>query len=248
MRLKKIILSLALSCVCSPLLKAQVQEAIPYKVNVDEFHELLVLQGINVNYKSVPDSAGMVVFRATPEMTSRILFSNPSGKLKIELSEEVKKNVPDNLPTVTVYSSYLTKVENRGDSTVNILSNRPGPFMKARLEGNGKIGVYDTHVTTFEASIGHSHGDIIATGVCKDAKLSITGKGKIYAYDLKATNVRCNLFGAGEVRCLVADGELVVQGISSATVYYKGKPLNIKKRSTGVKLIAVDEETASDQQ
>lgn len=215
--------------------------AVPYKVKVQEFYELLVEHGINVNYKCSTDSAGLAVFNATPEMTSLILFSNPSGKLKIELSQEVKKNPPANLPTITVYSSYLTKAENRGDSVVNVLSNRPGPMMKARLEGNGQVNLYDVHVTNLDASLGHSSGQITVTGICKDAKLGITGKGKIFAGDLKATNVKCNLFGSGEVTCWIAGGELTLQGLSAATVYYKGTPINIKKRSSGVKLEHIEE-------
>lgn len=217
------------------------EEPVPYKVTVQEFDELLVEHGINVNYKCNADSAGTAVFTATPQMTSLILFSNPSGRLKIELSPEVKKNPPSGLPTVTVYSSYLTKVENRGDSVVNVLTNRPGPFMKVRLEGNGSVNVYDVHVTTLDASLGHSRGDITVTGICKDAKLGITGKGKIFAGDLKATNVKCSLFGSGEVWCWISGGELTLQGLSAATVYYKGDPVNIKKRSSGVKLEAIPE-------
>lgn len=224
-------------------INAQVKEAIPYKVNVQEFHELLVSHGINVDYRCSTDSAGMAVFRATPEMTSKILFSNPNGKLKIELSPEDKDTL-NGIPTVMVYSSYLTKVENRGDSLVRVLSNMPGPSMKARLEGNGKVVVDDVHVTTFDASLGHSHGEVIVNGICKEAKINLTGKGRINAENLKSTNVKCSVFGAGVVKCWVNGGTLTVQGVSSATVFYKGTPINIKKRSMGTKIVSIDDELA----
>lgn len=213
-----------------------------YVVHVDEFQELQIRNGINVIYRCNPDSAGKAVFYATPDMTSRLIFSNPKGKLKIELSKEEKDlDTLRGIPTVTVYSSILTKAENRGDSLLIVEHPSAGPMLKLKVEGNGRLSASDVHVTTLEASVSAGNGEITVWGKCKDAKYSITGKGKILADRLTSTNVRCNLFGSGQVNCFVNGGDITVQGISGATINYRGRPANIKNRSTKAKLVNLDE-------
>ncbi len=214
-----------------------------YTVDVSEFQELLVRGNINVIYKCLPDSAGYAIFHARAEETSRLLFSNPSGKLKIELSKDKKDNndTVSVMPTVTVYSSILTKAENRGDSTLTVQKPSSGPDLKLKLEGNGSLIANDVHVKILDASTSTGHGTITVWGLCNEAKLSISGKGKINADRLTATSVRCSLFGGSEVSCFVNGGDLTLQGLSGATVYYRGRPSNIKNRATKVKIVNLDE-------
>ena len=215
-----------------------------YTVNVQDFYELNVSDGINVIYRCNPDSAGIAIFSTTPQLTSRIMFSNPKGKLKIELSDEERNaDTLRGLPTVTVYSSFLSKAENRSDSALIVDNPAAGPTLKLKLTGNGRLIARNVHVTTLDASIASGKGEIFVYGKCKDANLNfnLTGNGKITADRLVATNVKCKLFGNGEVSCNVNGGDLTLQGISGATIYYRGKPTNIKNRATKAKLVNLDE-------
>ncbi len=45
-----------------------------YELDVKDFSELKVTDGINVDYVCNPDSAGKAVFFATPDIASQILF------------------------------------------------------------------------------------------------------------------------------------------------------------------------------
>ncbi len=238
---KRIILALAV------LLAAVTAAAqTKYTVNVGDFYELLVKDAVNVEYRCNPDSAGIAVFTTTPDITSRILFSNSGSNLKIELSkDEGRLDSLRGLPIVYVYSTFLSKAESRGDSTLVVCSPAPGPQLKLKLEGNGRIVARDVHVTTLEANSNTGHGEIMVYGKCKDAKLKISGKGTIKADRLNATSVKCSLFGKGEVTCNVNGGDLTLQGVTGATVGYRGKPANIKNRTTKAKLINLDDVDAA---
>lgn len=66
-----------------------------YDLNVGEFSELRVLDGINVDYTCDADSAGRAFFDCPSDLASAFIFTNKGGKLTIQLSEEnIKTNNP----------------------------------------------------------------------------------------------------------------------------------------------------------
>ena len=58
-------------------------ETTDYKLDVHDFSELVVVDGINVDYFCKPDSAGIAVFSCEPEMASHIMFSQKNDRLTI---------------------------------------------------------------------------------------------------------------------------------------------------------------------
>ena len=208
-----------------------------YELDVKDFTELKVTDGINVDYKCNPDSAGKAVFNTSPELASAIYFV--PGKSKLEIQLATKENGKyEGLPTVTVYSNFLSKVENSGDSLVRVVSLAPGPKLKARVIGNGHMLVRNVKANQVDASIDTGNGTITIYGSTDHAQLSTTGKGNIQADALTANTVKCSLWGTGSIGCNPKD-ELSVMGAGSGTVYYKGKP-TIKNRSVGVKTSPID--------
>lgn len=208
-----------------------------YELNVGDFNELKVADGINVDYRCNPDSTGIVTFDATSDIASVITFTNNKKRLEIELSPEgtdVK-----NLPTVIVCSHFLTKVENYGDSSVRVLSVISGPDFKARLIGNGRLVVRNVSASQVDASINTGNGQLVIYGKCTTAKFNNTGTGNIQADDLVAQKVKCVQVGTGSIGCSASD-ELVIYG-ASGCVYYKGSP-EIKNRAIKVKAIEIDTE------
>lgn len=209
-----------------------------YELDVKDFNELKVIEGINVDYACSADSAGKAVFTATPELASVIMFTNNNGKLEMQISTEGIDY--HNLPTVKVYSNFLTKIENSGDSTVRVLSLAAGPKFKARLIGNGRLVIKDIHATNVEAALATGKGNLIISGDCTRAKLSMTGTGTVEADNLKvAEDTRCILAGTGSIGCYPVN-KLKVLGAASGKVYYRGKPKSIDNLSIGIKIESIE--------
>ncbi len=225
------VLMAALAC-----MSASAADPTRYELDVKDFTELKVTDGINVDYRCVPDSAGKAVFVATPDMASALIFTPGNGKLSVQLaSKEIDRS---KLPHITVYSNFLTRVENDGDSTVRIISLVPGPKFKARLVGNGRLVVRDVKMSNVDVSIDTGNGSIVIYGEADNAKFTCTGSGHIQADDLKAENVKCNMWGTGSIGCAPVK-TLNILGAGSGKVYYKGNP-EIKNRSVGVKAFTLE--------
>lgn len=206
-----------------------------YELDVKDFSELKLTDGINVDYVCNPDSAGKAVFFATPDVASQILFVPNKQKLEIQLSDDEKSR--RNLPSVRVYSNILTFVENSGDSMLRVLNVNPCPKFRARVIGNGRIVVRDIKATQVDASLDTGKGSLVIRGTAETANLSCTGTGSITADDLVAETVKCKSFGTGTIGCAPVKN-LSVMGMSG-TIYYRGNPA-IKNRSIGVKVLPLD--------
>lgn len=226
----KLLLTLSISILCA--VASQGQNLTKYELNVGEFNELKVVDGINVDYKCNPDSTGLAVFTSVPEKASAFIFNNKNGKLSMQISTE-SVGLKD-MPTVTVYSKYLTKVENSGDSTVRVVSVAQGPKFTANLIGNGRLSVRDIEIEEVNGKITTGNGTLAINGICERANISFKATGVIQADGLKANQVSVSAYGTGSVG-VWAVKKLNVTGMGSTTVYYKGEP-EIKNRSIGVKL------------
>lgn len=208
-----------------------------HEVKVGDFTQLRVINAINVDYKSHPDSAGIAVFQAPVNLVNVIMFiNNGKGKLSIEL--DLADTKPDNLPTITVYSRFLTSIENIADSTVRAFNINAGPKFKARLEGNGRLSLREVDTEDLSAKVFTGRGQLAVSGRCTNASLSCAGPCAIQADMLSASKVKATVNGTSTIGCH-ADTELTIMGIGSGTVYYSGEPL-IKNRSVGVKAIAIN--------
>lgn len=218
----------------APAMATAQSQIAPYELNVKEFTELKVADGINVEYYCNPQMAGKVMFETIPDFVPLIVFdSNGKGKLEIKLStREIKYT---GLPTVRVYSSFLSKVENTGDSTLTVVSVAPVPKLEARLGGNGRLSVNGIRTTRLESSISSGKGTITLTGSATDAKISLTGTGTIDATGLKVNDAECKIIGTGWIKCNVADN-LKVTGLGTGGVSFLGNPITrVKALSVKVK-------------
>lgn len=207
-----------------------------YELNINEFAELKVIEGLNVNYKSLPDSAGKAVFTTSKDLASVLMFSNNKGKLTIQIATDGIDY--QNLPTITVYSSYLRTVENSGDSTVRVLKVAPGADFNAKLFGNGALIVDDLHMTKASLKFGAGNGTLTATGAVENLTINFGGTGTIQADGLEAQKINIRAAGTGAIGCYPVK-DLKVYGIGSTSIYYKGKP-EITNRSAGLKLIELE--------
>lgn len=211
-----------------------------YELNVTDFNQLKVTSGINVNYVANPDSAGKAVFDAPSELASVIAFIPNKNKLTIEFTTKGEKY--ENLPTITVYSRYLTLAENQGDSLLRLTNVAPGPEIKLRVMGRGRLVAHDLTFNEVSASITTGSGQIVVSGKCSVANLTSYSVGNIQADKLQADIVKCKLVGTGEIGCWPVE-ELSVQfSGGSGNIYYRGEPKKIKNRSFNIKVRRIEED------
>lgn len=237
--MKKYVLAFIIAAITSLCVSAE-GEMKRYEVNVNDFSELKVLEGLNVDYKCSEDSNGYVVFNATPDIASVIMLNNNKSCLEIQISTDGIDY--DNLPRITVYSRFLNKVENDGDSLVRVLTVAPTASFRATLIGNGGLAVHGINTNNFVGAIKTGNGVIAVNGKTTKAQLSVVGTGSIQADDLNANEIKCSLSGTGIIECNPASKLTVVAtfGVSSGKVYYRGKP-EIKDRAPGVKILPIEQ-------
>lgn len=220
-------------------IQSNAQDKRRYELKFDEFHELKVVDGINVDYQSDPSKAGMVEFMADKSTAASVIFEHKKGKLTVSLAS--RDTVYRDLPRVKVYSSYLSNVKNSGDSTVRILTTPGMPKFKAQLSGNGKLVVRDLKATEVEASIITGHGIMVLSGETTVAKFILAGgASQIQADDLKANDVSCSLTGTGAINCYAVKS-LSVGGLGSGKIIYRGQPTIKNKLISKVKVMPIDQ-------
>ena len=190
-----------------------------YVLTVGEFTRIKVTGDINVIYRNVPDSLGMVSFSAPDRMADAIGFRVKKGTLTI--SPERKDTGA--LPTVRVYSSFLSAVENEAGGTVSVYSPAPCPEFSARQIGNGHIVADNVNATEVSASLTTGNGSVTVTGATQQASATMLGAGTIDISCLSARDVSCKSVGSGSISCW-ARRQLSVRGIGSTRIYYRGEP------------------------
>lgn len=226
--MKTILAVLLLSVAGSMSTKTHAQT--DYSVNVGDFSELKVTDAVNVDYKCSSDSAGYVCFNCPSDLASSLILSTKGRTLTVQVSTEAIGR--KDLPRVTVYSRFLTKVFNSGDSTVRVLTVADSPRFEASLENNGTIVVRSVRANEVKANLKFGHGNLVISGECSKAVFSMAGTGVIEADGLKANEVKITASGTGSIG-VWAEKELSVYGVGSTSIYYKGSP-EIKKRSIGM--------------
>ncbi len=208
-----------------------------YRLDVGRFDKVKITDNVNVVYRSVPDSTGMAVFTGEEEFANAFIFSNSKGKLRIQVNTEDVNN-PD-LPTLYIYSDYITEIENSSEFTAIVENTISVPTFSAKQIGNGKIVSTDLKAGTVEAHLATGRGTIVLTGNADKAKFKMVGTGMIQADGLEAFDVNCSILGTGEIICYAVK-KLDVRGIGTTKILYKGNP-EIKKVGGG-KVFPITEE------
>ena len=211
--------------------------ATPHTINVGEFNELVVNDGINVVYSNNADSVGIVAFDIEKEYTSYIMAERSKGRLKIQLDPAAI--TVKTLPTVYVYSSYLYKAENTKDSTLTLRKVAPGAKIDIQLQGNGTIIANGLDAININLKLLTGKGKIITSGKCENLSIKNVGTGEIQADEVAAKHVKCTLMGTGAIGCASKE-TLSVKGVGSGKVYYIGKPVITKSKLSNVKIVQLE--------
>lgn len=208
-----------------------------YKLTFSGFSELKVVDGINVDYIADSSRAGEVEFDAESQVASAVIFEPSKSRLVVKLAS--RDSIYSQLPTIKVYSTFLNRVTNEGDSLLRILSVAPTAQFSAKVIGNGRISVHNIQATKVDANILSGHGLISMYGKCTDAILKVTGSGQIQVDELPAKYVKASITGTGMINCY-AESMLSVSGLGSGKLYYRGNPEIKKGLISKIKLFPVE--------
>ncbi|MDE7380684.1 MAG: DUF2807 domain-containing protein [Muribaculaceae bacterium] len=205
-----------------------------YVFNIGQFNKIEIDDNVNVIYRCVPDSTGYAAFSGEQEFADAFILTNNNGSLHVQVNtEDVGR---PNLPTLHLYSDFLTTATNSSISTLRIESPAPVSSFTARQVGNGKIIAENIRATNVNGIIATGNGKVNISGLCDRAEFKMVGTGKIMADRLHAEDVKCIIVGGGEIGCWPIHC-LQVKGIGSTKIFYKGDPV-IKKKGGG-KLFAL---------
>lgn len=236
--MKHTLLILTALIVAACPLRAQRHTApVDYKLNVENFSELTVVDGVNVDYYCRPDSAGWVMFTCPPEIASKLMFNNKADHLTIQTDAD-ETTITD-VPLVRIYSASLHKVENCGDSTLCIATLVPVADFRAKQIGNGTTVIHGVNAKNVNVGITAGKGTLTIDGTTDHLTVRNVSTGPIDATALTANDVRCFMLGTGNIHCC-PECDLRIYGLGSGTIYYHHKPENITLRSIGVKALAAE--------
>lgn len=207
-----------------------------FKYEAGPFDKVSVLGNVNVVYRSVTDSVGIVAYDADKDYGEALEISNNKGKLTVKETTDHGLGV---LPTIRVYSDYISQIRNEGNSVTKVELSAATPTLNVRLVGNGRIVCENVASPEVKASLSTGNGDIVLRGRCRRASFDLAGTGVIQADSLEADYVKCNVIGTGSIGCWALDN-LDVRGIGTTKIYYRGNP--IVKKVGGARMTPIYEE------
>ncbi len=200
-----------------------------YHLDIGQFTKLSIDDSVNVVYSCVPDSTGTIAFSAPEELADAFIFQLNKGDLKIKVATEVVNR--SDLPTIHVYSDFLTHATNSGLGTLRIERPAPCPEICLKVMGNGTIEASDVRATVLKGKISTGNGTLSISGSGDRAEYTMVGTGTIQADLFKAQAVKCRCLGGGTIGCW-PEATLKVDCLGSTKVYYKGEPI-VTKRGGG---------------
>lgn len=209
-------------------------------IKLGRFDQIQVLNNLTVEYTYDPNSEGEAYFDASNPNASQIMFDvNAKGQLTVQLDADAPKG---ELPVVHLSSNTLTSATNSGLGTLRLLRVPEVPYLRVHLSDNGKVELSQCKVDHLELSIITGRGVIEARGDVVRLTINNLGTGSIEALGVKASDIKCKIFGTGSIRVNGNDANLTVRGLGSGKVYYDGTPANVKVRGIGkVKAIPLSE-------
>ncbi|OUJ76060.1 head GIN domain-containing protein [Hymenobacter crusticola] len=166
-----------------------------------------------------------------------VLETELSGdKLEIEYGHY---NVRSHDP-VKVYITVpsLSEVEVAGSGKIRSAGPWTASSFRTHVSGSGEIIMSFAKVDGLRTNVSGS-GEVRLSGVAQSHNTTISGSGKIYAYELASQDTYASISGSGKTY-VAAARTLEVDLSGSGSVYYRGNPKVSSRISGSGKVLAED--------
>lgn len=165
------------------------------------FTELYIKGPVNVECRNNPDSAGMIVFRCTPDILPLINCNNSGNRLSISTENVNARTLRQQLSTITVYySDPLSTIAYTGDGLLFLM--RPPMSHRAALAmtGSGRIKASGIKAHYINCAMAGS-GSIAMSGTTdvQSITCSVSGSGAIEIAHINANTVNATVKGPGDM-------------------------------------------------
>lgn len=170
-----------------------------------QFNEIYVKGNINVECRESVDSAGMIVFSATPEVFSVVNCNNVGTRLNI-IVEGIATNVlRRSLSTIVVYyNGVMSVVSYTGSGQMRVNDAKWDKSVALLMTGAGRLRVDDVVTSRASCSVAGS-GTISLAGISRinNVTCSVSGSGNMEFSHLDAHLASATVNGRG---CLLVNG------------------------------------------
>lgn len=214
-------------------------------LKVDRFQKIRVIGPLNVDCVYHPDSVGYIIIDAKKASNISWVEASTSGnklKLQLRLPDDMRQGVipvESDLPSVRVYTNYLTYVSNEGDSIVRVITSTNVPSFTARLIGNGYLSVRGIDTEKLNVELITGNGTLAVKGKADEEIIRLAGVGTIEADGVESRAAKVRLTGSGNIG-VHATEKLKILGAGSGTIYIKGAPEISRKMALGINLQLIE--------
>ncbi len=195
-RIVNILTLLILGAALSPLC-AQMQQHI---LQSRPFSELHISGRVDVECRQSADSAGMIVFSASPQAFDLLKCNNTSDRLNITLASTGTMNLRTNLSKVIVYySGALSTIALTGSGSLNAITPALKNSVSAMLTGSGKVKISAITTSHLSCSVsGSGNMSIAGETSIKNMTGSVSGSGAIEIAHVNAASISATVNGPGD--------------------------------------------------
>lgn len=151
------------------------------------------------------------------------------GTLQIKFEKSINVRTTRRL-TVTVTYDDIDMISLGGSGNIKSKGTIKANKFKVSIGGSGNITL-DVEADDISSNIGGS-GNIKLSGYANELNCSIAGSGSIKAYELKVDVLNASIAGSGSITTTVAN-KIKANVVGSGSIYYKGNPSDISKKSVG---------------
>lgn len=195
--------------------------------------EIQTEKPIRLSAKSSGDIKASSIACGTAELSSQssgdILVESlrcTGGQLKASSSGDC------HIHSLNSFGSVSVSTGSSGDCKVDEMACEGNLSISSSSSGDCKID--NLRCTGDVEADTSSSADIYLSGTCRNASLSASSAGSVYAKDLKAVDVKANATSAGCVECQ-ASGTLTPHASSGGEIRYKGDPQRINAQPRGLR-------------
>ncbi|MEM7368790.1 MAG: head GIN domain-containing protein [Bacteroidota bacterium] len=139
--------------------------------------------------------------------------------------------------SVTISAPYLSRIETSGTSTLESDGSFKTETLDLHLSGATEVEL-DLNVSQLQVSLGGA-AELELSGSANQADYSINGAGELDAFDLKSSDVKLAISGAGDAEVYVSNA-LDANVLGAGDVRYKGHPQHVRQHISGVGSIRAD--------